>query len=214
MNERHSVGRLLRRFAGPLVLGAAAVLAVAAVAGAAIPDSDDDEIHGCYQKNQGQLRVIDAQAGQSCRPSEVSLVWNQEGVQGETGPRGPSDAFSRWHDPELAADTLAAPRLLELAVPDGNFATTATAIVRNAGAAPALITCQTMHPSGDFDLAQANLAPAGQPGDRETLAMNPVGFSVGPGTVWLDCADGGGSVMVSWMKITSIQVENLTNTPG
>ena len=215
MNERHhSVGGVLRRFAGPLVLGAAALLAVAAVAGAAIPDSDDGEIHGCFQKNQGQLRVIDAEAGQACRPSEESLVWNQEGVQGETGPRGPSDAFSRWHDPELAATTLAAPRLLELAVPDGNFATTATAIVRNAGAAPAGITCQTMHPSGDFDLARATLAPAGQPGDTQTLAMNPVGFSTGPGTVWLDCDDGGGDVMVSWMKITSTQVENLTNTPG
>ena len=215
MNERHhSAGGLLRRLGGPLVLVAAALLAVAAVAGAAIPDSDDGEIHGCFQKNQGQLRVVDAEGGEACRPSEESLVWNQEGVEGETGPRGPSDAFSRWHDPELAADTLAPPRLLELDVPDGNFATTATAIVRNAGAAPVLITCQTMHPSGDFDLAQATLAPAGQAGDRQTLAMNPVGFSTGPGMVWLDCVDGGGSVMVSWMKITSIQVENLTNTPG
>ena len=215
MNERmRSVGGLFRRVAGPLGLGAAALLAVAAVAGAAIPDSDDGEIHGCYQKNQGQLRVIDAEQGQACRPSEEALVWNQEGVQGETGPRGPSDAFSRWHDPEVAATTLAAPRLLELPVPDGSFATTATAIVRNAGAAPALITCQTMHPSGDFDLAQATLAPAGQPGDRQTLAMNPVGFSTGPDIVWLDCDDAGGDVMVSWMKITSIQVENLTNTPG
>ena len=93
----------------------------------------------------------------------------------------------------MAATDLAAPRLLELNVPDGNFATTATAIVRNAGAAAAGITCQTMHPSGDFDLAQATLAPAGQAGDRQTLAMNPVGFSDGPGTVWLDCDDGGGT---------------------
>jgi hypothetical protein len=158
--------------------------------------------------------VIDAENGQACRPSEVSVVWNQKGVQGATGPRGPSDAFSRWHDPEVPATTLAAPRLLELNVPNGNFATTATAIVRNAGAVPAGITCQTMHPSGDFDLARATLAPAGQPGDTQTLAMNPVGFSNGPGTVWLDCDDAGGAVMVSWMKITSTQVEHLTNTPG
>ena len=211
MNKRvHAVGRLLRRIAGPLVLGAAALLAIAAVAGAAIPDSDDGEIHGCYQKNQGQLRVIDAQAGQACRPSEQSLVWNQEGVQGETGPRGPSDALSRWNNGELAADTLAPPRLLELNVPDGNFATTATAIARNAGAATVVVTCQTMHPSGDFDIAQATLAP----GERQTLAMNPVGFSTGPGVVWFDCDDGGGTVMMSWMKVTSTQVENLTNTPG
>jgi hypothetical protein len=211
MNERkHAGGRLLRRVAGPIVLGAAALLAVAAVAGAAIPDSDDGEIHGCYQKNQGQLRVVNAQAGQACRASEEPLVWNQQGVQGEPGPRGPSDAFSRWNNGELAADNLAAPRLLELSVPDGNFATTATAIARNAGAASVVVTCQTMHPSGDFDIAQATLAP----GERQTLAMNPVGFSDGPGIVWLDCDDGGGTVMMSWMKVTSTQVENLTNTPG
>jgi hypothetical protein len=211
MNERqHAVRGLFRRTAGPLVLGAAALLAVAAVAGAAIPDSDDGEIHGCFQKNQGQLRVIDAQAGQACRPSEESLVWNQEGVQGETGPRGPSDAFSRWNNGELAADTLAPPRLLELTVPDGNFATTATAIARNAGATTVVVTCQTMHPSGDFDIAQATLAP----GERQTLAMNPVGFRNGSGVVWLDCDDGGGTVLMSWMKVTSTQVENLTNTPG
>jgi hypothetical protein len=71
-----------------------------------------------------------------------------------------------------------------------------------------------MHPSGDFDLARARLAPAGQPGDTQTLAMNPVGSSNGPGTVWLDCEDAGAAVMVSWMKITSTQVEHLTNTPG
>jgi hypothetical protein len=32
--------------------------------------------------------------------------------------------------------------------------------------------------------------------------------------VWLDCDDGGTDVQVSWMKITSTQVEHLTNTPG
>ena len=215
MKDRlQAVGRMLRRGFRPLVLVAAGVVVVAGVAGAAIPDSGDGEIHACYQKNQGQLRVIDAEDGQTCRPSEQSLVWNQEGVQGDTGPRGPSDAFSRWHDLEVAATNLAAPRLLELNVPNGKFATTATAIVRNAGAGPAGIWCQTMHPSGDFDLARATLAPAGQAGDTQTLAMNPVGFSNGPGTVWLDCDDAGADVMVSWMKITSTQVENLTNTPG
>jgi hypothetical protein len=215
-----AAGRLVRRSPRMFVLGAAAVLAVGGVASAAIPDSDDQEIHGCYQKNQGQLRVIDAEAGDTCRPSEEPLTWNQEGPQGPagpegpTGPRGPSDAFSRFHDAEVAATDLAAPRLLELPVPAGRFATTATAIVRNAGAGPAAITCQTLHPSGDFDLARATLAPTGQPGDTQTLAMNPVGFANAPGTIWLDCTDGGADVMVSWMKITSIQVATLTNTSG
>src|SRR4029450_3288467 len=46
MKDRlQAVGGLLRRRSGPLMLGAAALLALAAVAGAAIPDSDDGEIH-------------------------------------------------------------------------------------------------------------------------------------------------------------------------
>ena len=93
--------------------------------------------------------------------------------------------------------------------------TTGTAIVRNTGAGIATITCATLHPSGDFDLATARLAPAGSAGDIETLAMNPVGAApAGGGTIWLDCDDGGGDVQVSWMKISTVQVAALTNTPG
>lgn len=209
------VRRSLRRPRTLVVLAAAGLLALAVgIAGAAIPDSSDGEIHGCFKKNQGQLRVIDAEGGDTCGPAEQALVWNQTGATGATGPRGPSNGFSRWHDPEVPATTLAAPRLLELPVPVGRFVTTATAIVRNNGAGVALITCQTMHPSGDFDLAQARLAPAGAAGDIQTLAMNPVGFALAPGIIWLDCDDGGGDVRVSWMKISTVQVETLTNTPG
>src|SRR5262245_18575555 len=86
-----------------LLTAAAAVALLAGVAVAAIPDSDDGEIHGCYQKNQGQLRVIDAEAGASCGPAEKALVWNQVGPPGATGPRGPSNGFSRFHDGELPA---------------------------------------------------------------------------------------------------------------
>jgi hypothetical protein len=212
------LGRVRDRLRRPrtlIVLGAAVLLALAVgIAGAAIPDSSDGEIHGCFKKNQGQLRVIDAEGGDMCGPAEQALVWNQTGATGATGPRGPSNGFSRWHDPEVPATTLAAPRLLELPVPIGKFVTTATAIVRNNGPGVALVTCQTMHPSGDFDLAQARLAPAGAAGDIQTLAMNPVGFALAPATIWLDCDDGGGDVRVSWMKISTVQVETLTNTPG
>jgi hypothetical protein len=199
-----------------IMLPAAALLVVAVgVAGAAIPDSNDGEIHGCYQKNQGQLRVIDAEGGDACRSSEVGLVWNQVGQTGATGPRGPSNGFSRFHDGEVAANDYAVPRLLELPVPEGKYVTTGTAIVRNAGAGVAFIECATFHPSGDFDLARATLAPAGSAGDTETLAMNPVGSApAGGGSIWLDCFDGGADVRVSWMKISTVQVETLTNTPG
>jgi hypothetical protein len=206
----------LRRAPILIVLPVAAVLMfVVGVAVAAIPDSGDGEIHACFQKNHGQLRVIDAEAGVSCGPAEEALVWSQEGPSGATGPRGPSNGFSRFHDAEVPATDFAEPRLLELQVPEGKFVTTGTAIVRNAGPGVATITCATLHASGDFDLATARLAPTGQAGDIQTLAMNPVGLApAGGGTIWLDCDDGGGNVQVSWMKISTIQVETLTNTPG
>jgi collagen triple helix repeat protein len=59
------------------------------VAYAAIPDSDDGEIHGCRQPVTGNLRVVDAEAGDSCHSSETELVWNQTGPQGPAGPAGP-----------------------------------------------------------------------------------------------------------------------------
>jgi hypothetical protein len=70
---------------------AAAAVAVAAVAGgvawASIPDAAG-VIHGCYQKNVGNLRVVDNPA--DCRASELSISWKQKGDRGPTGSAGPS----------------------------------------------------------------------------------------------------------------------------
>jgi hypothetical protein len=67
---------------------AGAFLAGGAVALAAIPDSSG-VIHGCYQRNVGNLRVIDSGAGDSCRPSEIAISWSQTGPVGPVGPQGP-----------------------------------------------------------------------------------------------------------------------------
>jgi hypothetical protein len=66
----------------------AMVFALGGVGWAAIPDSSG-VIQGCYQKDHGQLRVIDTQEHQSCKHSEVPLSWSQTGPQGATGPQGP-----------------------------------------------------------------------------------------------------------------------------
>lgn len=71
------------------VLVAAVGLAAGGVAYATIPDSGG-VIHGCYQKNEGQLRVIDPSAGGACRSSESALSWSQTGPQGPQGPNGPA----------------------------------------------------------------------------------------------------------------------------
>jgi hypothetical protein len=65
-----------------LVGGGAAYAAISSTGGA---------INGCYQKNNGQLRVIDP-ATDSCKPSEVAISWNQVGPPGASGLTGASGA--------------------------------------------------------------------------------------------------------------------------
>ena len=58
------------------------------IALAAIPDSDDGEIHSCRNNITGNLRVIDQEAGQNCTAGQTELTWNQTGPQGPQGPQG------------------------------------------------------------------------------------------------------------------------------
>lgn len=74
-----------------VVLGALA--GAAGIAYATIPDSGG-VIHGCYQANNGQLRLIDPQgsattAPQSCKNNELAVSWSQTGPTGSQGPIGP-----------------------------------------------------------------------------------------------------------------------------
>jgi hypothetical protein len=70
---------------------AAGVFGIVSAVQAAIPDSGG-VISGCYQKNVGNLRVIDTSAGDSCRPSEIAISWSQTGPQGPAGPKGDTGA--------------------------------------------------------------------------------------------------------------------------
>jgi hypothetical protein len=82
--------RLRRLSRGGRVLVALAVaggiFGIATAVQADIPDGG--VIHGCYQKVNGQLRVIDTSQGGACRPSENALSWNQTGPTGATGAKG------------------------------------------------------------------------------------------------------------------------------
>jgi hypothetical protein len=94
-------GKLIRpAFVALAIVGIA--LVVGGIAYAAIPDGSG-VIHGCYQKNQGTLRVIDTGTTQTCSSSEAPLTWSQTGPQGQPGeqgeqgppgPTGPSDVWS------------------------------------------------------------------------------------------------------------------------
>ena len=71
-----------------LFVGVAAASVIAATAGIALAvPGGGGAIQGCFQKNNGQLRVVDAAT--DCRPSESPLSWSQTGPAGATGPAGP-----------------------------------------------------------------------------------------------------------------------------
>lgn len=77
-----------RRYFG--AVGAVVVLGLSAtaVATAAVPDSDTGVITACYAAGNGGVRIIDAEAGETCRNSETVLTWNQAGPAGPAGPQG------------------------------------------------------------------------------------------------------------------------------
>jgi hypothetical protein len=68
------------------VAGAAAAAAAAGGIAWATIEPPNGVITACYQKNNGQLRVVGA--GESCNPAELALQWNQTGPQGAPGPQG------------------------------------------------------------------------------------------------------------------------------
>ena len=80
--------RVTRRRLWLLGLVLALVASAGGIAYAAIPGAGGT-ITGCYKTN-GSLRVIDAEAGQTCTSSEQQLTWNQTGPQGPEGPQGPT----------------------------------------------------------------------------------------------------------------------------
>lgn len=71
--------------AAALMLGAAGGTAWATGAIGSIV-APDGTINGCYQQQNGQLRVV--AAGETCRASELALSWAQKGPAGEAGARG------------------------------------------------------------------------------------------------------------------------------
>ena len=82
-----------------VVVGAVvSAMAISAGVAFAIPD-ESGAIQGCYQKNNGQLRVVNGAA--DCRPSELPLSWSQTGRPGN-GRRRPSrpHRFDRFTSPQ------------------------------------------------------------------------------------------------------------------
>jgi hypothetical protein len=88
------------------VAGALGAIALAgAVAYATFPDSGGI-IHGCYNTTNGQLRIIDPSAGQTCKVPEAPLDWSQVGPAGATGATG-ATGVTGPQDREMANGSMA-----------------------------------------------------------------------------------------------------------
>lgn len=84
---------------GALAAVAVLLLGLTASASADIPDSQTDEVTFCYGDlldllgtgllAQDNVRVIDAEAGDSCAGNESQITMNQKGLKGDTGDTGP-----------------------------------------------------------------------------------------------------------------------------
>lgn len=81
--------RRLTQKGSALTLTVTAVLVLAGIGYAAIPGSDG-VIQTCYNTSFGALRVIDAEAGQTCTKFEKPLAISQRGPKGDTGATGPT----------------------------------------------------------------------------------------------------------------------------
>ena len=87
MFRKNSLGNASR-----ISAGVASVLAASALMGASPVVVADESVvfYACKSKRLGTIRIV--HEGTSCTRWETQISWNQEGVQGETGPAGPQGA--------------------------------------------------------------------------------------------------------------------------
>jgi hypothetical protein len=202
------LGALVRR--RPLLLAVGVALAVAAAGGiayAGIPDSGG-VIHGCYKTspNQGTLRVIDSEKGQTCSVNESALNWNQTGPP---GPRGPSDAYLASDDGKDIG--LAPTTLVTLTLPAGSYVVEAKTGVYSIGGDEKddIVDCLLMAGPNVIDENQVRIDGLGGGTNDNNEFMSFIGTVslAATGTVSLVCTSSFSSS--EWTKLLATQVETL-----
>ncbi len=126
------------------VIAGLAVLATVGIGYAAIPDSSG-VLHGCYQKQNGNLRVVNS--ANDCRRSELAIQWNQRGPQGvpglpgtpgtpgppgPPGPPGVGHAFQKDIFSGVAVTPPGYTTIATLNLPAGSYFVTAKGVATNA----------------------------------------------------------------------------------
>ena len=210
---RRKIIRLSRR---ELVAAASiAFLAIAAgIAYAAIPGSGG-VINACYQKLNGQLRVIDIQAGQSCLLSEVSLTFNQTGPQGIQGIQGipgipgipgtNGTNGTNGINGTSAAYTAHGTNPLSVSVPAGNYVVLGQVTLRNQDGDPQNAVCTLQGQTVLDQVVGAN--DTGGESNYDTVPINATASLASPGNITIAC--GGFAIGAQNTRLTVIRVNTI-----
>ena len=205
---------LLRSRFGAALIGALVLASVGGVAWATIPDSSG-VIHGCYQKDNGQLRVIDPSSSKdknasSCRKEETPLDWSQTGPQGPAGPQGPvgpSDGYVAR--PADATLTLTPATIGTLTLPAGSYVIGATARAVDTNL-QGTVVCDLTSTDTSTE-TQSTMGTFGDINHRASLAMSDATTLATGGTVTLSCytLDPSAEIAVRSVRLTAIAVGTL-----
>jgi hypothetical protein len=128
--------RLKRIHPATVIATGALAVALGGVAYATIPDGNGT-IHGCYDTQDGALRIIDP-SSQTCPAGQAAISWNQTGPAGAAGGIGPAgppggDANVNVHELSDAGPYTLTTRqaIAALALPAGSYTVNTTFTLDN-----------------------------------------------------------------------------------
>lgn len=187
---------------------------VARVAYANIPDSGG-VIHACYDAGNGTLRVIDTEAGETCRPQETALSWNQEGPQGPEGPSGPegppgpSDGYVKSLRGGTGIEVNGTVNVLSLSLPAGDYILSTTALVQRNQAGISTVICDLRVGGGPFATGYVERLD-GADAVATLAATSGVSLSTDE-MIHLSCfASGADGTFVTLADLTAVRVGTVT----
>lgn len=205
--------------------GVASIL-LAGLAGPSIAVADSADpagvIQGCLNVHTGRLRVVEEDT--VCRRNEEPISWNRQGPAGSAGAEGPAGApgvtgrafHKESRTPITVGTSFAA--VLDLNLPAGSYAVTATILLNNLGSSRVPVLCVLSGPTDSSVISAVQLEPeVPQTEGRASAATLPVSLATSlstAGRIELQCVSntgpGGATAAGSHMQMTAITVAAVT----
>ena len=223
------MARQVKKGFGRIGLAAIAIAAFAVLASAAwaaIPDAGGT-IQACADRD-GRLRVIDTEAGRTCKSSEKRLSWAAATDPPPAPPPPPPspppaqlpDAFVALRGATASVQpTDEVAEITKLDLPAGNYVVTAKARLGSQGTAadnPVRVSCSLEPGSPANDFAGLLLAPVGSPGEAQVITLLVSKELSEAGSVRLACSASGNvkGASVSEAVVRAVEVGTITTDIG